>query len=63
MASTRSTVCPRSWRAIKTDLAIPLMYERLKTTFTKMNIDFEIIFVDDCRPDNSGGDHPVHFGK
>ena len=33
--------------------AIPLMYERLKTTFTRMNIDFEIIFVNDCSPDNS----------
>ena len=29
------------------------MYERLKTTFTKMNIDFEIIFVNDCSPDDS----------
>ena len=35
------------------ELAIPLMYERLKTTFTKMNIDFEIIFVNDCSPDSS----------
>lgn len=34
-------------------LAIPLMYERLKTTFSRMNIDFEIIFVNDCSPDDS----------
>lgn len=33
--------------------AIPIMYERLKTTFTKLNIDHEIIFVNDCSPDNS----------
>ena len=51
--STRSTVCPRSWPAIKDGMAIPLMYERLKTTFTRMNIDFEIIFVNDCSPDDS----------
>ena len=29
------------------------MYERLKATFTKLNIDFEIIFVNDCSPDDS----------
>jgi nucleoside-diphosphate-sugar epimerase/glycosyltransferase involved in cell wall biosynthesis len=33
--------------------AIPVMYERLKRTFTKLNIDYEIIFVNDCSPDNS----------
>lgn len=33
--------------------AIPVMYERLKTTFTKLNIDYEIVFVNDCSPDNS----------
>ncbi len=37
----------------KDNLAIPIMYERLKATFTKLNIDFEIIFVNDCSPDNS----------
>ena len=37
----------------KDNLAIPIMYERLKTTFTQMNIDFEIIFVNDCSPDDS----------
>jgi dolichol-phosphate mannosyltransferase len=35
------------------NLAIPIMYERLKATFTKLNIDFEIIFVNDCSPDDS----------
>jgi polyisoprenyl-phosphate glycosyltransferase len=34
-------------------MAIPLMYERLKMTFTKMNIDFEIVFVNDCSSDDS----------
>ena len=33
--------------------AIPIMYQRLKSTFTKLNIDYEIIFVNDCSPDNS----------
>ncbi|MGO9914805.1 MAG: NAD-dependent epimerase/dehydratase family protein [Isosphaeraceae bacterium] len=35
------------------NLAIPIMYERLKSTFTKLNIDFEIIFVNDCSPDDT----------
>src|SRR5882757_492093 len=33
--------------------AIPIMYERLKKTFTKLNVDHEIIFVNDCSPDDS----------
>jgi nucleoside-diphosphate-sugar epimerase/glycosyltransferase involved in cell wall biosynthesis len=33
--------------------AIPIMYERLKKTFSELNIDYEIIFVNDCSPDNS----------
>jgi polyisoprenyl-phosphate glycosyltransferase len=33
--------------------AIPVMYERLKKTFTKLNVDYEIIFVNDGSPDNS----------
>ena len=33
--------------------AIPFMYERLRNTFSKLNIDYEIIFVNDCSPDNS----------
>ena len=37
----------------KDNQAIPVMYERLKNTFTKMNVDFEIIFVNDCSPDDS----------
>jgi dolichol-phosphate mannosyltransferase len=37
----------------KDNQAIPIMYERLMATFTKMNIAFEIIFVNDCSPDNS----------
>jgi dolichol-phosphate mannosyltransferase len=35
------------------NLAIPIMYQRLKDTFTKLNIDYEIIFVNDCSPDDS----------
>lgn len=37
----------------KDNQAIPLMYERLRATFSKLNIDYEIIFVNDCSPDDS----------
>ena len=37
----------------KDELAIPIMYERLRKTFTELNIDYEIIFVNDCSPDES----------
>ncbi len=33
--------------------AIPVMYERLKKTFAKLNVDYEIIFVNDGSPDDS----------
>jgi dolichol-phosphate mannosyltransferase len=33
--------------------AIPIIYERLKKVFTKLNVDHEIIFVNDCSPDDS----------
>ena len=33
--------------------AIPIIYERLKKTFNKLNVDHEIIFVNDCSPDDS----------
>ncbi len=33
--------------------AIPIMYERLKKTFDKLKIDYEIIFVNDNSPDDS----------
>ncbi len=33
--------------------AIPIMYDRLKKVFTKIDIDYEIIFVNDCSPDDS----------
>lgn len=33
--------------------AIPYMYGRLVNVFDKLNIDYEIIFVNDCSPDNS----------
>src|SRR5262249_48895056 len=29
--------------------AIPIMHERLRATFAKLNVDYEIIFVNDCR--------------
>lgn len=33
--------------------AIPHMYRRLTDVFTKLGIDYEIIFVNDCSPDDS----------
>ena len=33
--------------------AIPIMYQRLRTVFTNLNVDYEIIFVNDCSPDDS----------
>jgi dolichol-phosphate mannosyltransferase len=37
----------------KDNLAIPIMYERLTSTFKKIGVDYEIIFVNDCSPDNT----------
>ncbi|MEI6632628.1 MAG: glycosyltransferase family 2 protein [Chlamydiota bacterium] len=34
-------------------LAIPVMYERLTAVFRKIGVDYEIIFVNDCSPDNT----------
>lgn len=33
--------------------AMPIMYERLVKTFHTINADYEIIFVNDCSPDNT----------
>lgn len=33
--------------------AIPVMHRRLSDTFAKLGIDYEIIFVNDCSPDDS----------
>lgn len=33
--------------------AIPYMHERLTRTFQKIAVDYEIIFVNDCSPDNT----------
>jgi polyisoprenyl-phosphate glycosyltransferase len=33
--------------------AIPIMYNRLKDVFTKIDVDYEIIFVNDCSPDDT----------
>ncbi|MFC0773731.1 NAD-dependent epimerase/dehydratase family protein [Terrimonas alba] len=37
----------------KDAMAMPIMYERLVKTFHKINVDYEIIFVNDCSPDNT----------
>lgn len=37
----------------KDNQAIPVMYRRLKETFDKLKIDYEIIFVNDNSPDDS----------
>lgn len=34
--------------------AVPIMYERLMAVFGKIGVDYEIIFVNDCSPDNAG---------
>jgi len=33
--------------------AIPIMYQRLKEVFRKLGADYEIIYVNDCSPDNT----------
>jgi nucleoside-diphosphate-sugar epimerase/glycosyltransferase involved in cell wall biosynthesis len=33
--------------------AIPIMYERLTAMFRQLSLDYEIIFVNDCSPDDS----------
>lgn len=33
--------------------AVPFMYERLKVVFSKIGVDYEIIFVNDASPDNA----------
>jgi glycosyltransferase involved in cell wall biosynthesis len=33
--------------------AVPIMYARLKSVFEKIGVDYEIIFVNDCSPDNA----------
>jgi dolichol-phosphate mannosyltransferase len=33
--------------------AVPQMYERLVGTFTELGVDYEIIFVNDCSPDDA----------
>jgi len=33
--------------------AIPVMHKRLEELFNKINVDYEIIFVNDCSPDDS----------
>lgn len=37
----------------KDEPAIPIMYQRLTDTFKKLGVDYEIIFVNDCSPDDS----------
>lgn len=37
----------------KDNQAIPIMYQRLTAVFAKLNIDYEIIFVNDCSPDDT----------
>lgn len=37
----------------KDNQAIQIMYARLRDTFVKMAIDYEIIFVNDCSPDDT----------
>ena len=34
-------------------LAVPHMYRRLVDVFHRLNVRYEIIFVNDCSPDNA----------
>lgn len=34
--------------------AVPIMHERLTAVFGKIGVDYEIIFVNDCSPDDAG---------
>lgn len=33
--------------------AVPIMHQRLKAVFQQLGVDYEIIFVNDCSPDNA----------
>src|SRR5262245_13979639 len=60
---------PRQWRAFgvtrdikrisaiiacyRDEPAIPIMHQRLTAVFQKIGVDYEIIFVNDCSPDNA----------
>ena len=48
-----STASRRSIACYKDGQAIPIMYRRLKAVFEKLNIEYEIIFVNDNSPDDS----------
>jgi polyisoprenyl-phosphate glycosyltransferase len=37
----------------KDEQAIPIMHQRLASVFDRLGMDYEIIFVNDCSPDNS----------
>ena len=37
----------------KDEQAIPIMHERLVKVFNRLGLDYEIIFVNDCSPDNT----------
>lgn len=37
----------------KDSKAIPIMYERLRAVFTALKVDWEIVFVNDCSPDDT----------
>ena len=59
-ALTKKTPAPTGKNSVtaiiacyKDGQAIPVMYERLAAVFTRLAIDYEIIFVNDCSPDDS----------
>ncbi len=57
LTKKNATARKRSVSAIiacyKDGQAIPIMHARLTETFVKLGIDYEIIFVNDCSPDDS----------
>lgn len=52
-AATRKRSVSAIIACYKDEQAIPFMYRRLTDTFKKIGCPYEIIFVNDCSPDNS----------
>jgi dolichol-phosphate mannosyltransferase len=53
LVSTRKNSVSAIIACYKDGQAIPIMYERLVKVFAKLGLDYEIIFVNDCSPDDS----------
>ena len=58
MEETTARVAPLKISAViacyRDAQAVPFMHARLAAVFNKIGVDYEIIFVNDCSPDNAG---------